>query len=65
MNVKVKYMKQWRVRYQDIRALRTKRPFFNLEETVMANSRTEAIEIVKDTWHRFGHYGNYKASVIK
>jgi len=58
-------MKTWRVKYQDIRALRAGMPFFNLKEIVEAGSRVEAIEKVKDRWNHFGHYGNYKASIVK
>lgn len=58
-------MKQWRVKYQDTRALRTKRPFFNQEEIVEASSRVEAINKVKGEWGSFGHYGNYKANVVR
>ena len=57
-------MNKWKVSYQDIRALKTHRPFFNLEEVVEANSKVEAINEVKATWDCFGHYGNYKAKKL-
>ena len=57
--------KEWRVKYQDLRALKAHRPFFNQEETVQANSRIEAINKVKSEWDSIGHYGNYKASVSR
>ena len=55
----------WKVKYQDLRALATHHPFYNLFEEVRASSRIEAIEFVKDKWDCYGHYGNYKASKIK
>ena len=58
-------MAKWRVKYQDIRALNARRPFFNLQDIVEADSRLHAIEKVKARWHHFGHYGNYKASKVK
>ena len=56
---------KWKVKYQDLRLLKARMPFFNLEEIVEANNRREAIETVKSEWHGFGHYGNYKASKVK
>ena len=60
-----KKMRKWKVKYQDLRALKSRRPFFNLEEIVEAETRVEAIAKVKDEWNSFNHYGNYKASIIK
>jgi len=60
-------MKKWKVKFQDLRAKKTRRPFFNQEEIVEANSRKEAIEKVKSD-HAFvlwKIYGNYKASPLK
>ena len=56
---------KWKVRYEDLRAKATRRPFFKQEEIVEATSRREAINKVKDDWHGFGHYGNYKASISR
>jgi len=56
---------KWKVKYKDLRAMKTKRPFYLLEEIVEANTRKEAIQMVKNEWDSFGHYGNYSASRIK
>lgn len=58
-------MDKWKVKYQDLRALQGKRPFFNQEETVEATNRKEATKKVKDDVGYYGYYGNYKASKIK
>ena len=55
---------KWTVKYQDLRLLKARMPFFNLQEIVDANSRLEAIAKVKSQWHDFGHYGNYHASKL-
>jgi len=54
-------MMVWRVRYVDLRARNSRRPFFNLEAYVTAGSRKEAVERVAQV---FGPpaYGEYKAS---
>jgi len=54
-------MEKWKVSYKDLEALRTHRPFYNRVDYVMAQSRKEAIEIVKNN-NYYGSYGNYKAS---
>ncbi len=54
---------KWKVKYQDLLALKTHHPFYNLSQTVEAESKEKAIEIVKDQ-NYYGDYGNYKASRV-
>lgn len=57
-------MRTWKVKYQEVITRNSRRPFFKQERTVEANSRIEAIEIVKSD-NYYGKTDRYTASAFK
>jgi len=57
-------MKRWLVKYIDIEALRSRKPFHKREEVVEAESRHEAMEFMRNKWPR-PKYEVKSASIIQ
>lgn len=57
-------MEKWKVSYNDLQALQSKRPFSHWSEIVEASSKDEAIRLIKDR-NYYGNYAGYKASKVK